>query len=38
MPNIFKNFLNSMKLNTDDDFDDYFDDDDFNEPKAQKVK
>ena len=34
MPNIFKNFLNSMKLTEDAGFDDeYLDDDEFNEPK-----
>lgn len=32
MPNIFKNFLNSMKLTEDDDFDSYLDDEDL-EPK-----
>lgn len=33
MPNIFKNFLNSMKLTEDDDFDGYMDDDEELEPK-----
>ncbi len=32
MPNIFKNFLNSMKLTEDEGFDDYLDDEEFNEP------
>ena len=36
MPNIFKNFLNSMKLTEDDGFDDYLDDDEFNEPKKSR--
>lgn len=33
MPNIFKNFLNSMKLTEDDDFDSYLDEDEDLEPK-----
>ena len=33
MPNIFKNFLNSMKLTEDDDFDSYLDDEEELEPK-----
>lgn len=36
MPNIFKNFLNSMKLTEDEGFDDYFDDEEFNEPKKPR--
>lgn len=35
MPNIFKNFLNSMKLTEDEGFDDYFDDE-FDEPKKSR--
>lgn len=34
MPNIFKNFLNSMKLTEDDGFDDDYLDDDIIEPKS----
>lgn len=37
MPNIFKNFLNSMKLTEDNDYDDFLDDDDINEPKKTKL-
>lgn len=36
MPNIFNKFLNRMKLNADDEFDDYLDDDDFDEPKKAR--
>ncbi len=36
MPNIFKNFLNSMKLTEDDGFDDYLDDEEFNEPRKSR--
>jgi cell division inhibitor SepF len=36
MPNIFKNFLNSMKLTEDDGFDDYLDDEEFIEPKKPR--
>jgi cell division inhibitor SepF len=36
MPNIFKNFLNSMKLTEDDGFDDYLDDEEFIEPKKSR--
>lgn len=36
MPNIFKNFLNSMKLTEDDGFDDYLDDEEFNEPQKSR--
>ena len=37
MPNIFKNFLNSMKLTEDEEFnDDFFDDDYLNEPNRSR--
>lgn len=37
MPNIFKNFLNSMKLTEDEDgFDDFLDDEELDEPKKLK--
>lgn len=36
MPNIFKSFLNSMKLTEDDGFDDYLDDEELIEPKKSR--
>lgn len=36
MPNIFKSFLNSMKLTEDDGFDDYLEDEELNEPKKSR--
>ncbi|TAH68646.1 MAG: cell division protein SepF [Anaerolineaceae bacterium] len=36
MPNIFKSFLNSMKLTEDEGFDDFLDDEELNEPKKSR--
>lgn len=36
MPNIFKNFLNSMKLTDDDGFDDYLEEEEIDEPKKSR--